>query len=174
MKSDFIFKAEFQHILAALTAPNRLAAEVSLTCGLRISDVLNLRTDALKPRMTVRELKTGKTRRISLPVELYDRLLGNAGKIWVFEHRTDYRKHRTRQAVYKDIKRAARLFRIPKILQISPHTARKVYAVTEYQRTGSIARVQELLNHTSEAVTQLYAMADVLTERRTATKKKDP
>lgn len=140
--------------------------EVSLATGLRLSDVLNMRTDKLAERMTIRQLKTGKTRRIRLPVELYRRCLSQAGKVWVWEGRTDWRKHRSRQAVYKDIKRAARLFRLPADLQVSPHTARKVYAVTAYQHSGSLRHVQQLLQHESEAVTMLYAMADELTARR--------
>ena len=99
--------------------------EVSLATGLRISDVLNMRTERLAERMTVRELKTGKTRRIRLPVELLQRCLAQAGKVWVFEGRQDWRRHRSRQAVYKDLKRAARLFRLPAGLQVSPHTDRK-------------------------------------------------
>jgi site-specific recombinase XerC len=49
---------------------------------------------------------------------------------------------------------------------IAPHSARKVYAVEAYSRSGELARVQKLLNHESEAVTELYAMADALTSRR--------
>lgn len=165
MRSGFMEINEFEHVLAALTPPNRLACEVSACTGLRISDALNLRTGRLGERMTVRELKTGKTRRIHLPRELLDRLIAQAGKIYVFEGRENYRKPRTRQAVYKDLARAARLFRV-RGTHISPHSARKIYAVTEYRRTGSLQRVKELLNHSDEAVTMLYAMADELTERR--------
>ena len=166
MRSDYVLRDSFCHLLAALMPQNQLVLEVSLATGLRLSDVLNLRTDRLSRRMTITELKTGKKRRVSFPVELYDRLVANAGKIFVFEHRLDYRKHRTRQAVYKDIKRAAHLFRMPGNLQISPHSARKIYAVEEYHRTGSIKRVQQLLNHSDEAVTMLYAMADELVRRK--------
>lgn len=60
-RADYIAKQEFKHLLAALMPPNRLALEVSLATGLRISDVLNLRTERLEERMTIRELKTGKT-----------------------------------------------------------------------------------------------------------------
>lgn len=165
-RSDYVFREEFQHLLAALTPENRLALEVSLYTGLRISDVLNLRSCKLASRMTVRELKTGKSRRVSLPVELLDRLRGIAGKVFVFENRRDYARPRTRQAVYKDLKRAARAFRMPARLQVSPHSARKIFAVTEYQRSHDLKRVQSLLNHSSEAVTLLYAMADSLTQRR--------
>lgn len=166
MRSDYIQEQEFKHILAALTPENRLACEVSLATGLRISDVLDLRTARLAPRITVRELKTGKSRRVYFPAELLDRMRAQAGKIFVWEHRTDCNRHRSRQAVYKDIKRAAALFRLPSGLQLSTHSARKIYAVGVYRRTGSLARVQQLLNHSSEAVTMLYAMADRMTERR--------
>lgn len=165
LRSDYVFREEFQHLLAALTPENRLALEVSLCSGLRISDVLNLRSCKLAPRMTVRELKTGKSRRVYLPVELLDRLRGVAGKVFVFENRRDYSRPRTRQAVYKDLKRAAKLFRMPADLQLSPHSARKIFAVTEFQRGRDLHRVKELLNHSSEAVTLLYAMADQLTLR---------
>lgn len=156
---------EFEHLLAALTPPNRLACEVSACTGLRISDVLNLRSERLCERFSVRELKTGKVKRVRLPAALLDRLVSQAGRIYVFENRLDCRRARTRQSVYKDLRRAARLFRV-KETHISPHSARKIYAVSEYRRTGSIERVKELLNHEDEAVTMLYAMADQLETRR--------
>ena len=165
MRTGVIKQEEFEHILAALTVPNRLAMEVSLCTGLRIGDVLNLRTVQLKERMTVREQKTGKTRRIRLPEPLFNRLMGICGKIYVFEGRLDYTKPRTRQAVFKDLKRAAKAFRIKE--NLAPHSARKIYAVAEYKRTGgNLKRVQQLLNHSDEAVTMLYAMADQLTKRK--------
>lgn len=166
MRSDAISRDEFRHILAALTPANRLVLEVSLATGLRVGDVLDMRSCALAARITVRELKTGKNRRIRIPVELLTRMQAIAGKVYVFEGRYSALRHRTRQAVYNDLKRAAALFRLPVGLQISPHTARKVYAVSEYHRSGSLARVQQLLLHSSEAVTMVYAMADAMTERR--------
>ena len=90
-----------------------------------------------------------------------------AGRLWVFEGGRDWRKHRTRQAVYKDLMRAARLFRVRLGgAHIGTHTARKIYAVERYHRTGSIEAVRQLLGHEREAVTMLYALADELTARR--------
>ncbi|MGX8711898.1 MAG: tyrosine-type recombinase/integrase [bacterium] len=169
MRSGFMEINEFEHVLAALMPANRLACEVSACTGLRIGDVLNLRSARLCERFTVRELKTGKTRRVTLPRDLLDRLIAQSGKIFVFEGRENYRKPRTRQAVYKDLTRAAKLFRI-RGTHISPHSARKIYAVGEYRRTGSLQRVKELLNHSDEAVTMLYAMADELSARRAGKK----
>jgi integrase len=152
---------------------NRLALIVSLTTGLRIDDVLHLKTAKIqKQRFTVKEMKTGKTRRVNLSVGLWQELLQVAGRIYVFEHRTDPKRCRTRQAVNKDLKRACELFRI-KGVNLSPHSARKIYAVNNYRRTCDLDKVRALLNHSEKQteVTMLYAMADVLTERRTARKK---
>lgn len=164
-RSDWAPGDIMAHILAALTYENRLAITVSLLTGLRIGDVLNMRSrDLLKDRFTITEEKTLKRRTIRIPNKLRDQLQGIAGKIYVFENRLSARKHRTRQAVYKDIKRAAKAFRIKS--NISCHTARKIYAVSEYKKDFSVERVKKLLNHSSEAVTMLYAIADELTERK--------
>lgn len=168
MRAEVVFKAEMEHILAALMPANRLAMEISMETGLRISDVLGLKREQLEKandnRISVRELKTGKIKRCRLPKELLERGLAQAGKIYVFENRMDYKRPRTRQAVYKDLKRACRLMRIKE--HISPHSGRKVYAVEEYHKSGDLKRVQKLLNHESEGVTMLYAMADEMTRRR--------
>lgn len=163
--ADYIESDVMNHLLSALMPENRLAVLTSMVTGLRISDVLSLKTAALKSeRFTVKEMKTGKAKRIRLPKSLYDELLANAGRFYVFENRLDARKHRTRQAVWKDLKRASELFRV-KGLSVSPHTARKIYAVNNFKRSD-LKHVQELLNHSSEAVTVLYAMADLITERK--------
>lgn len=166
-RTDWLETETFNHILAALMPENRLAIETSLATGLRIGDVLQLRTEQLqKERFTIKEQKTGKSRRVRLPNQLRDDLLKQAGRFYVFEHRLDQRKHRTRQAVWKDLHRAATLFRLPRRLVVAPHTARKLYAVSKYQNGCSLQKVQELLNHSDEAVTVLYCMADQITARK--------
>lgn len=167
MRSDYIYRDLFDHILSVLTTENRLAIETSLVTGLRISDVLSLKTDQVvrSDRFSVVESKTGKRKKVYIPNDLRNALLRISGKIYIFPHRLDFHRHRTRQAVYKDIKRACKAFRI-KDLQISPHTARKIYAVSKYQKYQSIEKVKNLLNHTDEAVTMIYAMADYITDRR--------
>ncbi len=105
-----------------------------------------------------------------MPKELYARAVSMAGRAFVFEHRLDWRKPRTRQAVNKDLTRIAKMWRLK--THISPHTARKAWAVEEYAKDGDLKRVQRLLNHSDEAVTMIYAMADVLTERRMSGGKK--
>lgn len=166
VKSDYVNGDIMSHILAALMPANRLAIVTSIYTGLRIGDVLALKSsDLLKDRFTIKEQKTGKSRRIRLPNKLKSDLLAQSGRYYVFEHRTDPKRHRTRQAVNKDIKRACELFRVSK-LNVSPHTARKIYAVEEYHKSGSLKRVQQLLNHSNESVTMIYALADELVKRK--------
>lgn len=170
-RSDWVSGDVMSHILAALTYPNRLAVTVSLVTGLRIGDVLKMHSrDLLKERIRITEDKTLKHRTIRLPSRLRDELLSISGKIYVFEGRVDPRKHRTRQAVYKDIRRAAKAFRVS--LRVTPHSARKIYAVAEYKRDCNIKRLKQLLNHSDEAVTLIYALADELTARRLRAKRK--
>lgn len=161
MRSQWINTDEIGHILYALTTPNRLVCEVSLSTGLRINDCLNLKTEQVrKQRFTVREQKTGKSKSVRLPTGLQREILAQAGTIYAFEGRLNGRKPRTRQAVFKDLQRASRVFRLS--VHISPHSLRKIYAVEEYKKDSDLKRVQRLLNHSDEAVTMIYALADQL------------
>ncbi|MBQ6714056.1 MAG: tyrosine-type recombinase/integrase [Clostridia bacterium] len=165
MRSEWKPKGEIVHILASLYPENRLACEVSMITGLRINDVLALKSEQVKKqKFTVREEKTGKTKKIYLPKEIQDRCIACSGQHYVFEHRLNGRKHRTRQAVFKDLKRVAKAFNVKE--NITPHSLRKVYAVEEYAKCGNLKKIQKLLNHSDEAVTMLYAMADVVTKRK--------
>ena len=129
----------------------------ALVTGLRVGDVLTLTPDRLKPHFWVTEQKTGKKRQVGLPEPLLSDLKKHAGQWWVFPGRNP-RKHHTRQAVWKDVKRAAVAFRLPQ--NVGPHSARKVYAVELLHKYGDIDRVRRALNHGSETVTMIYAMAD--------------
>lgn len=162
MRSKWIEEENVKHILAALMPQNALAAEMSYRYGMRIGDVLATKTkDVRRGRWTYTEEKTGKKRRITLGRRFQEKLLQNAGRLYVFEHRNDWKKHRTRQAVYYDIRRAAKAFRLGN--GVSPHTFRKVYAVNAMAKYKDLKRVQTLLNHSSEAITMIYALADIMT-----------
>jgi integrase len=150
-----------EHVLSALMPANALAIEVSMRYGLRIGDVLSLTpSDVEKGRFTVHEAKTGKSKRIRLSADVQKRLLASANAFWCFPHRLDPKKHRTRQAVYKDVVRAVRAFRLHE--HVTPHSARKAYAVALYERYGDMERVQRALNHSSPEVTMIYALANAL------------
>ena len=157
MRTDYMLEKEVELVLAALMPGNALALRTALHTGLRISDVLALKPDQLKPRFWVQEQKTGKRRQVGLTAALLAELQASAGEYWVFPGR-DPTKHRTRQAVWKDMKRAAKAFRLP--INAGPHSARKVYAVELMRKYGDLDRVRRALNHDSATVTLLYALAD--------------
>lgn len=157
MRTEYLLAKEVDLVLAALTPENRLVMRAALVTGLRVGDVLALTPDRLKPHFWVTEQKTGKKRQVGLPEPLLTDLKNSAGEHWVFPGRNP-RKHRTRQAVWKDVKRAARAFRLPQ--NVGTHSARKVYAVDLMRKYGDVDRVRRALNHRSESVTLIYALAD--------------
>lgn len=144
-------------MLDLLTYENRLVCRVLLHTGLRISDVLCWKPEQLKPNFWITEQKTGKRRQVGLPEPLLSDLRECADAEWVFPG-TSPGKHRTRQAVWKDIKRAAAACRLT--ANAAPHSCRKVYAVKLLEEYGDIDRVRRALNHNSYPVTMIYAMAD--------------
>lgn len=158
MKTEYLLQHEVDYVLGLLTPENRLVMRVALVTGLRISDVLALRPENLKSHCWVKEQKTGKSRQIGLPEPLLSDLRKASGKYWVFPGR-DPKKHRTRQAVWADVKRAAKALRLSQ--NVAPHSARKVYAVDLMAKYGDIAKVRRALNHSSESVTMIYALADM-------------
>ena len=167
VQADYLYPKMLEHVLAALMPANRLAIQVSLATGLRIGDVLEIKTqDLVKGCRTVREGKTGKARRVRLPKQLQEEIMCQCGHIYAFPGRSDGKRHRTRQTVYKDIRRAADAFRLR--AHISCHTARKCFAVEQYHKYHDSKQVQKLLNHSNEAVTLIYIMADELTAQRLA------
>ena len=170
MKTDYILHKELDKVLDLLTPGNRIVMKTAIQTGLRISDVLSLRREKLGRQFWIVEQKTGKKRRVNLPEALLEEILWQSnGSEWAFPGR-DPGKHRSRQAVWKDVKRAQRAFRLPQ--NLGTHTARKVYAVELFDRYGDLQRVRRALNHQSLEVTVLYAMADELTRRRLAKRKK--
>lgn len=154
-----------EHVLAALTPANRLICRVCVSTGLRVGDVVQLRTSQLAPQFWITESKTKKRRRVNLTKELLASLRAVAGPVWVFSSPKDMGCHRTRQAVWWDVKRASRAFRLPQ--NVGPHSFRKIYAVEQLAKSrGDLAKVQRALNHADQATTMVYAMAWQLYEAK--------
>lgn len=157
MRVEYLLEREVDQILSMLTEKNALIMRVAIHTGLRISDVLSLRTDNLRSHFWVTEQKTGKRRQVGLPDPLLSDIRNQAGKEWAFESPKTGRPQ-TRQAVWKDVKRAAKALRLAQ--NVGPHSARKVFAVELMEKYGDLERVKRALNHSSNTVTMLYALAD--------------
>lgn len=157
MRTDAGSPAAMRTILAALTPTNRLIMRVALATGLRIGDIVALRATAVdRRRATVRESKTGKTRRIYWPKDIWLDMRRNRNNEWVFPGRCDPSRHWTRQATWKDVKRAAKAFRLPG--NLAPHSARKTYAQQIAAHDGQEA-ARRKLQHADMATTLIYTLA---------------
>jgi len=158
MTTEYLLDKELEHVYAALMPANRLVCEVCAHTGLRVGDVVALKTEQLSRQFWVKEAKTGKRRRVNLTDDLLKRLRRQAGRLWVFPGARDPGKHRTRQAVWADVKRASRAFRLPQ--NVAPHSLRKVYAIHVLENSkGDISKVKRALNHDDVATTMIYCMA---------------
>jgi integrase len=167
LRSDYITTDTVGVLLWALQPANRLVCEVALQTGWRVDDVLSLRVEELKMAkknarhwLTITEQKTGKRSRKTLPVKLIDELPQQSGIVYIFEGRDDYRKHRSRQAVFYDLKKAAKRFNLR--INLSPHSLRKNYAVYLREQGKTLEQIQEALNHADMVTTMLYAFSDEL------------
>lgn len=169
LTAEYLLDREVELVLAALMPGNRIVMRVCLHTGLRIGDVLALRTAQIKPRFYITEQKTRKRRVVGLTAELRDAILAQAGEVWAFPGRNPD-KPRTRQAVWKDIKRAARAFRLPQ--NVGTHSARKVYAVQLLRECGDLERVRRALNHDNVATTLIYVLADLQLQAKAGQRQK--
>ncbi len=160
MRSDYL-KPELYGVLEkVMQRENVLAMRVAVETGLRIDDVLSMRWSDFKRggRFEYVAKKTGKrgTKTISraLKSELFAR---KADGEYVFPGRKRGR-HRTRQAVWKDMVQACNKMGITQ--NGTPHSARKTYAV-QLRKEEGLAAVQRELQHTSSTTTMIYAFADL-------------
>lgn len=165
MRTSYLKDDKFKTVLMLLTPQNRLAIKISLETGARINDILSLKTaDIQKRPIKYVESKTQKKRTLKVSKKTLEEMRANAGEIYLFPNRNDYRKHRTRQAVWKDIKRAKKALRIKE--NIAPHSARKTYAVRLMKKyNNDIAKVQRELNHSTPEVTMIYALSGLLSSQ---------
>lgn len=143
---------------------NTLIMRVTLETGMRIGDVVKLRPDQLKGR-TIRYVaeKTGKAGRAVISQDLANRMRESSGEFFFFPKRGDERDHRRRQTVWKDVKKAVAALRAAGVISpdtnISPHSARKTFAVEDEERHG-ILHTQKALQHSSKITTKIYTDSD--------------
>ena len=145
---------------------NGLALRVSVETGIRIGDVLALKGENIAGRkISFTAKKTGKSgvKTISAELERELRRVIHKPGDFVFKGRGKT-GHITRQAVYLDLKGVCKRMHLEG--QISPHTARKSYAVDIFHEKGLNA-VQKELQHRNVSETLLYCMSDTFLPKYT-------
>ena len=166
MRARYLEQKEIEALEACLGPYAWLPFAVSIETGLRIGDVAALRWENLRGKeIAFVAQKTGKAGKASLAEETANRLRQlrrHSVSPWIFPAEKDTARHVSRQVLWKRLKAACARCRINSE-GISPHSFRKVYGVREYHAHG-IAAAQRGLQHTDIATTEIYALADWLTE----------
>jgi integrase/recombinase XerD len=171
-------------VTALLSAPNttspsgmrdRVMLEALYGAGLRVSELVNLRTeDYVATEAVLRILgKRQKTRLVPLPVgtkDWFDRYLVESrpamanevsGSSFFVNQRG---RALSRSGVFRILREYAKAAGITKA--IGPHTLRHSYAVHLVQAGADLRSVQELLGHESIATTDVYTQLDTAVLRR--------
>jgi integrase len=137
---------------------NYILFVMGINTGLRISDILKLKVGDLKgSHISMREMKTGKQKRIQITVALRREMK------WYIEEMEDHEyliksrqgKNRPigRSMAYKILSTTAAEFGLD---EIGTHTLRKTFGYHMYMQTKNIALLMEIFNHSSERVTLRY------------------
>lgn len=130
---------------------------LALTTGLRVSDILEFkkRDFSYGIRITVKEKKTKKIKKITLNKSLYndikDYIKGKRDYEYIFKSSTGKNKPICRTTVWNNLNKYWN-----KKDKISMHTLRKTYAYHMYKEVGDLAVVVEALNHTDVKETLRY------------------
>ena len=159
MKSEYLNEKVWNVLWHHLNYENALVLRLCLATGMRVGDAVALKRSNLTERgVDYVASKTGKRAKCPLSKELVRRLANISDGVWIFPGRKT--GHRTRQAVYKDLRKACERLGVEG--HITPHSTRKTFGVHVY-RTKGLEACKELLQHDSEAVTLIYALADRVT-----------
>ena len=153
---------------------NRAIIEVLFSCGLRVSELVNLKfNDVFEHEKFLRIIGKGDKERL-VPISdtalheirlwLYDRNLMNVKpgeQDYVFLNRRG--AHLTRTMILIMIKRTADDAGITKT--VSPHTLRHSFATELLKGGADLRAIQEMLGHENIKTTQIYTHIDITTLR---------
>lgn len=164
-RTSYLNPQLYNKLYAVMQYDNALALRTCLETGWRVDDVLHLKTSDLTGR-TLRCVaqKTGKPDRKVISADLAKRLKQVANNGRLFDGRFG-NKPRTRQTVWRDVKKAAKLLNLDG--NIAPHSARKTYAVEDFKDNGLAVTMRDL-QHDRVSTTLIYAFADLIDCKQTA------
>lgn len=146
MRTRPIKSADLTRLLRQLSDPARLAVEIAADTGLRISDILSIRSADVAPTMRIVERKTGKARTVSLRQETLAHARAYA------RYAGEYLIDRDRSTIYRQVRTAAQALGLA---NVSMHSIRKYYA-RKYCRAHGLAATQRELQHDYLSTTLIY------------------
>ena len=170
-------RAEYQRLCAAakMKKNNRLELIIETVCstGIRIGELKYITVESAKMGEAVVTLK-GKTRFVFIPKELKRKLLRYASeqKIksgMIFVTRTGKAVNRTN--VWRDMKNLCKDAGV-KPEKVFPHNLRHLFARTFYNIDKDIAKLADILGHSSIDTTRIYIISTGAEHRRLIEKMK--
>ncbi len=157
-------RAEYERLLAAAQAQRkeRLALLIEAICatGVRVSEVQYLTVEAMRSRKAVISLK-GKVRTIFIPGKLAKKLLKYARKSKIASgeiFRTRSGKGMSRKQIWAEMKALCAKAGV-EASKVFPHNLRHLFAQVFYQVTKDVAKLADLLGHSSMETTRIYLLS---------------
>lgn len=151
----------FKDELMVSSYRNYIMALIGLNTGLRIGDIVNLQVkDVRNTHIQLKEQKTKKGKRFTIEhikpeIDIY--IQGMEDTDYLFESRQVNSKGEkvgiTTTQAYRALKQVANKLNIK---EFGTHTLRKTFGYHYYKRTKDIAKLMDIFNHSSQAITKEY------------------
>lgn len=161
-QSRELTREEYDRLLAAAGAKSRLALLMETICstGIRVSEVQYITVEAARDGQTQISLK-GKIRVIMLPNKLCRKLLKYAGQQKIASgplFLTAKGKPLTRGQIWAEMKGVCKKAGVdPR--KVYPHNLRHLFARMFYRVTRDIAKLADVLGHSSIETTRIYLIS---------------
>ena len=162
-------KAEYFRLLEASGRNRQLQLVIQTICstGIRVSELQYFTVEAIRQGEVTVDCKS-KTRTILVPGKLKNILLNFAAKCGirtgaVFITRTG--KPLNRSNIWSAMKRLCKIAAVPPA-KVFPHNLRKLFARTFYSIEKDIAKLADILGHSSINTTRIYIMTTGMEHRR--------
>ena len=169
-QSRELTREEYDRLLAAAIGKPRLALLMETICstGIRVSEVRYITVEAARAGRADISLK-GKVRTILLPAKLCRKLLKYArqqktasGEIFL----TGSGKPISRRQIWAEMKALCGKAGVEKS-KVFPHNLRHLFARTFYRATRDIAKLSDVLGHSSIETTRIYLISTGAEHART-------
>mgnify|MGYP002640017453 FL=1 len=165
-------REEYQRLIAAAQSTGRerlmLLMETICSTGIRVSEVKYITVEALKLGKAEISLK-GKIRTILLPNKLCRKLLKYAkkqrtvsGEVFLTRNGTSL----SRKQIWAEMKSVCEKARVA-ASKVFPHNLRHLFARTFYKVCRGVARLADVLGHSSIETTRIYLISTGVEHART-------
>ena len=163
-ESKELTRAEYERLVSAAQASGRerlvLLLETICSTGIRVSEVKYITVEALKLGKAEISLK-GKIRTILLPNKLCRKLLKYAkkkrtvsGEVFLTRNGTSL----SRKQIWAEMKSVCEKARVA-ASKVFPHNLRHLFARTFYKVCRDVARLADVLGHSSIETTRIYLIS---------------